>query len=236
MSGVAEAAWSTLRRHDQRVQRMLDDPDCSGDLLLIGIALARHIDLGSARGSIKDAIAPVMNDGSTYWWYAVRATLRSDVRRFRPDDSRGACQAPMVRRDGACGRHGTNYRPYIDAETGERGWVAACGRAEHRAWMDARVALLRRLYDEAAARDEVPVPPANTGGVLARHLPEVNWSAIWRRLDPEWTPAPEGEQRFAPPRLQMVLGDDERDETQVPQPTRLRLVDVGITMNPEEDT
>jgi hypothetical protein len=55
-----------------------------------------------------------------------------------------------------------------------------------------------------------PVPPANTGGVLERHLPEIDWWKVWTHVDKSWSPPPEGE-RFHKPKLTLVMGEPEEN-------------------------
>lgn len=67
-----------------------------------------------------------------------------------------------------------------------------------------------RANRHAVAVEPVLRPPANAGGVLARHIPEIDWEACWIKLDPEWTKPPEVEPEEIPvaPRLRLILGGE----------------------------
>ena len=104
-----------------------------------------------------------------------------------------------------------------DPVTGHRRAVGACSRPACRAWF---ADLLARNAAELKAHPP-PVPAANTGGVLERHLPEINWWKVWRHVDKNWSPPPEGE-KFERPKLTLLLGDP--DEAADEQPARPALV------------
>lgn len=116
------------------------------------------------------------------------------------------CGRPRVRTEGTCGRNASanHTKRLIDPATGERMWVGACTNTACKAWF---AAVLERNERELATNPP-PRPPANTGGVLERHLPEIDWWAIYRHLDETWTPPPENE-TWHRPKLQLVLGEPE---------------------------
>lgn len=100
-----------LERHQARVAGMLTDPDLTGDLLLIGLVIAHHIDVSGAPGADFWAILAGLLDGDTEGHVA------------------------------------------LDVITGD-------------------------------------IPrPGTPGGVLARHIPEMDWPRLWRTLDPAWADA-----------------------------------------------
>ncbi|GIF17250.1 hypothetical protein [Actinoplanes teichomyceticus] len=133
-----------------------------------------------------------------------------DRRRYSPrtDGDRGlgqaTCGRPMQRREGLCGRNASwdQQRQLTDPLTGKRHTVGACSQPNCRTWY---ADLLARNAAELATHP-APTPAANTGGVLERHLPEIDWWQVWRHVDKNWTPPPEGE-RFHKPTLTLVLGD-----------------------------
>lgn len=108
----------------------------------------------------------------------------------------------MIRRQGPCGQSASLRAMLTDATTGRKQWLAACSR--HRDWFEGRVRSNRAEVEVANPER----PPANAGGVLARHIPEIDWEATWIKLDPTWTPPPEVEPEEVPltPRLRLVLG------------------------------
>jgi hypothetical protein len=198
------------------VAAMIEDPDLTGDLLLVGIYMARvyllrEPDLESLP---MDRIArAVMPRGSM--WYRSRQVLRlfkEDIRRYEPERNLMAadlCRAPMIRRAGECGQRANGGDWVTDPATGERTYLGACSRPEHHEWVRGVVANNR----EELERHPAPAAAANTGGVLTRHLPELNWEKFWRKVDPRWTPPPENEPRPASPRFELLVnvapdGDD----------------------------
>lgn len=127
------SAVRTNAHHLQRVNRMVHDPDCCGDLLLLGIAMARAVDLGNP---------PIVHN-----------TLRIDTIATQIYDA-------GVNPD--AGGYRVDRRIY---------------RAQNALWAD---------RPRAGASPHA----ANAGGVLERHLPEINWWRHWRLLDPTWMPPP----------------------------------------------
>lgn len=200
--------YTTLRTYQERVAAMLADPECTDDLLLLGLALLDFAVLRSDRAAtFNHHAAKVLGRVPDY---RIRNLLRGDIRRYdalRDADSVGparTCGAPMIRRQGPCGASAVHRALLTDADTGRQQWLAGCRR--HTDWFEARVRSNR------AAVEHMPVvrPAANAGGVLARHIPEIDWEAAWLRLDPAWTPPPEEEPQEVPlaPKLRLVIGGD----------------------------
>jgi hypothetical protein len=231
--------------HDQRVTRMLADPDCVGELLLVGIGMARCIDLNDppwnedgymptstiAKAIYGNRALPssivgtihLTDRGDRRASRRIRDVFYADRRRYSPDvdgDRHWAhvtCGRPMVRREGLCGRSASsNARRLTDPATGQRRWVGACSQPACKQWF---TDLLDRNRAELAAHP-APVPPANTGGVLERHLPEIDWWKVWRAVDKDWSPPPEG-RAFERPTLRLVM-DVDRDEVESPPVTAVR--------------
>lgn len=226
-----EPSYAQLRTHEKRITGMLADPECVGELLLVGIGMARSIDLadppwqdgrmdlrviseriygcrqlpdrilGTVHMSDRGEIRPRRRINSVF--YADRRRYSADV-----DGDRGfgyiSCGRPMQRRVGLCGRNPSHeqQRRLTDPATGQRRTVGACSQPKCRAWF---ADLLARNAADLKA-NPAPVPAANTGGVLERHLPEIDWWNIWRHVDKHWSPPPEG-RRFERPKLTLVMTD-----------------------------
>lgn len=196
--------YTALREYRRRIAAMFADPDCTGDLLLLGIALLDKVVL---RCETSDASAYYGAKAGLKKWQ-VTAALRGDIRRYdalKDADSRDParrCGAPMMRRQGPCGQSASRRALLTDPDTGRQQWVAACSR--HVEWFDGRVRA-NRAHCEV---ETVAIPAANAGGVLARHIPEIDWHVTWSKLDPRWTPPPEGEDEptGVVPKLTLVLG------------------------------
>jgi len=208
---------------------MIEDPDLTGDLLLVGIALARDVDRMDPKPDQRSSLTAVCEPylGSDASWQVAHLVWK-DRRRYAPDYSRTVrCGSPMIRRDGECGQRAKTMRQLVDFDTGEYHPVGACVR--HLPW-------LRELWTdhvEERANREVPTPPANAGGILERHLPELDWTGLWKRLSKRYSPGgaeyvrpPESEPIRRPVLTMHVSPDDVDDETPAETPRRpvLRLV------------
>jgi hypothetical protein len=187
-----------------RTARMLDDPDLGGDLLLVGLTYARFLDFGLPPGKklSTNIVANCAFPGNRERHRKVKRLHEKDARTYQPPqpDWDGQCEAPMIRRAGPCGQHATGHGYLTDWETGEQEGIWSCNR--HHAW---RMDLIRR--NKAAEPERRPIPPANHGGVLARHIPEFAWPKIWAwATDGRWVEHPESEP-WKPPTLTLHLGD-----------------------------
>lgn len=181
-----------LARYQERIAAMLADPECHGDLLLLGIGLLDYAVLRTETAKTFDHYAARVFNKPSSSPLAVRGILRDDIRRYDWRQDQGAqvvtrCGAPMIRRTGPCGQSASSRFMATDALTGRKQWVGACAR--HRDWFAQQLHIDRA--NRAADHDEAVSPPANAGGVLARHIPEIDWEGVWRNIDPKWTPPPE---------------------------------------------
>jgi hypothetical protein len=190
---------TTTRAYDQCVTDLIEDPAVTGDLLLIGFWLARAVHLGEpAKWTFwrcaYDVIGPGVKPGTlpAHHLYRVKEALRNDIPRYDPfadnPDAGNRCSAPMIRRAGRCDRSPTVWGFETDPATGRSVYLGACRR--HHGWHRERAA--ENAAALKTAGDHVPAPAANVGGALARHLPQIRWPNVWRRLSPDWQPPAEG--------------------------------------------
>lgn len=204
---MTDVRWS-------RSARMFDDPDLGGDLLLVGLGFARFLDFGTPPGQklstalVANAVYP--SDRRRHW--RVKHCIADDARTYRPPqrfEEGRPCGAPMIRREGLCGKAATSWKLITDWATGEQSWVLACRRHVH--WYDAVVQANRESKPE-----KVPLPAANHGGLLARHIPEFAWPQIWVwATDEQWVEHPEVEP-WRPPTLTLHLGEGETGDAARP--------------------
>lgn len=215
---------------------MLEDPECTGELLLVGLAIARSVDLSDPGFTADDGtmpmqviadrvygrhclssvmVLPLRPRGDANPRRRISDVFRQDRRRYDPDADEGSasfirvtCGRPMVRRDGRCDRKASTRQRLTDPATGRRQWAGCCTAPACKQWF---ADLLERNRRELAEHPP-PTPPANTGGVLERHLPEIDWWQVWQAVDENWRPPPEG-RAFGRPRLTVVVGDGEADES-----------------------
>lgn len=206
---MSDLTYTKLRDYHRRVAAMLADPECVDDLLLLGISLLDYAVLRTDDSKTFDHYAAKVFEDRQWRRYQVKDILRKDIRRYdavqdaTERDPARVCQAPMVRRQGPCGKSASRRGLITDDLTGRKQWLAACTR--HREWFDSAALANRAIVAEAP---EIMRPAANAGGVLARHIPEIDWPAVWLAQDPTWTPPPEAEPEVVPltPRLTLVLG------------------------------
>jgi len=238
--------------YDRCVTGMYDDPDLTGDLLIIGLYWARAVHLGTPSlddigrstakaiyGRAAHSTHLATSSSNNYQRISAAGTqrvwdvVRSDIRRYIPDTSRAArCQRPIrstpeqVKEFGeSCGRltSGEAFRPrFVDPVNGIRYSIGCCSTPRCVAWWNE---LLARNRAEAEANCP-PEPFANSGGILARHLPDLDWELIYQALDPTWVPPNEAEQ-WRPPTLTVIVDIDHEDSADVPRPA-LRVVKGGL--------
>jgi hypothetical protein len=187
--------------------RMMQDPNLGGDTLLVGLVLAARIDFGLKLKGLKQLAAIAFPDGPERAnYYRAQRAFKDDIRTYRPPRrglDEALCDAPMVRREGTCGRRASSSAYLTDWSTGEMTHLSSCSR--HYAWQEST---WRR--NRAEKPDVVPLPAANWGGHLRMHLPEFNWPKFWARLDPRWVEHPET-QSWPKPQFNLVLGDGESE-------------------------
>lgn len=200
-------ATNTNPATHNRVVAMATDPECTGDLLAIGTALSAILDGGLCDGTITThavkrlAFGDIPGDVVEWRRSRLGLVLRSDIRRYMPPSMPGTCGSPTPRKP-RCGRRASWHTYVQDQATGEKHPLESC--SQHHAWFN------NEDSKQEPQVGAVPLPYANTGGVLARHFPEFNWHRLWRSLDSTWTPLPERpEPEPATPELTAVTGGGE---------------------------
>ncbi|MER7331639.1 MULTISPECIES: hypothetical protein [unclassified Micromonospora] len=222
---TAEPTFAALREYNRVTAALMADPEITGNLLLLGLWLARATILkdppegengwnaaDAARSLFPLSSRPAMGGfgvrheqttGPNTW--RVSGLLKEDIRRydFRAEPGYSAqrtpCGAPTPRKL-ACGKPESIGSLFTDPETGRRHAVGACRQHANWYWEQ------QRANQEACAAVEVPQPPANTGGRLARHI-RLDWQKLWSTLDPDWTPPPEVE-AWERPNLRLFVSPD----------------------------
>lgn len=250
---AADPSYTALRDYHRCTTSMLADPELTEDLLLIGLWLARAVHLHipdptNAEWHLSDIAAdlfplrtkPAMSGfghaegqttGRDVW--KVFDLLKSDIRRYdaradqpRPPWARTPCSGPVVRR-AECGKPSVTQGYFTDVNTGRRRLAGGCRK--HEQWFQAAWQENRAAVRDAA---EIPRPPANAGGKLARHLPDIDWPVLWRGLDKNWVAPPEVNS-WAKPSLRVLVSPDmaadsrpARPDSAFPRP-KFALIDGG---------
>lgn len=184
---------------------MLDDPAVGGDLLLVGIAMVAQLDFRGTWIKFKDVARQAFGEGDHFYRKAW-CVMKDDVRRYqmpRDDKVERRCQGPMPRAP-YCRRSPSWRAAVTDWETGERSMLSACNR--HQDWFRAAC-----KENRDARPDIVPLAPANAGGVLRVHLPEIDWPRLWLSLDSKWVEHPE-KQVWPKPTLEVIIGGGLQDD------------------------
>lgn len=198
-----------IMRRGDRCRRMLNDPDLTADLLLFALALDEVIATRREQGRKKSgrnwvsAVTELARGTEGYLRYWGKHVIERDVPRYEPSDSGGrACVAPMIRREGLCGKTGGCGMVDRDPDTGEGRMVWWCSRHKE---IEAQ---FRARAREWKANGQ-PCPPANTGGVLRRYF-NADWAQIYRWASPHREPM-EGGREATPPRptLRLIQGEGE---------------------------
>lgn len=216
-------SYVRLMRYHRYLDDLLADDGVRGDMLLVAMWLGRAVHLNvpvrvegegwSAQQMCIDLF------GGRRGFNPFVEVLRNDRPRYDPDldpvnaDYRphwGPCGAAMIRREGLCGQAATNHGLATDLTTGHRYRIRACAR--HKPWYDKTI--IENKEAVAATTVPVPVPAQNTGGLLDRHLPELNWDALYVWAVPKWTPPPATGQKVVKPKLQLfttpIIDPDDR--------------------------
>lgn len=153
---------------------LYNDPDLTGDLQTLALALARQL---AQHGRAQ--LATAMTD---LGWarYRIIDTIRSDIPRHEPTPGTGRCPAPQPTagddHDLLCGRPALFALTAIDIDpdTGHQLHVGFCSRhgtLQHE---------IRRHWHQWHANHE-PSPSPNSGGILTRHFRTANWPDVYQR-------------------------------------------------------
>ncbi|MDH6283132.1 hypothetical protein [Prescottella agglutinans] len=211
MSGLGGSPQSAMR-YTRRAHDMVTDPDLSGDTLLFALCLAdvlerREVDKAlrvrtkTNNGLMREAVDMAIGDPDKHGYW-LRRVIREDIPRYEADTAgQGKCVAPMIRREGLCGKKAHQMWMDRDPETGEASWVGYCTRHFGLDKDDER----RRRYREWDVNGK-PCPAPNRGGVLSRYF-KTDWSKWYRWVDPQYEPR-DGGKPATPPRpvFQLIQG------------------------------
>lgn len=172
-------------------QRMLDichDPDLNADAKLFALCTVAIIHdtvtNAATRASIKRGrwLSEIcdMTGRDGHW---VRRVIRHDIPRYAPAEPTGYCTAPMIRREGLCGKTAVIRGIERDPFTGEGTPYGYCSR--HRNHDDDwRIQQQLKQWNQNGR----PEPAPNAGGVLRRYF-DLDWGRLYHWAAPDMTPA-----------------------------------------------
>lgn len=198
-----------------RMLKIASDPDLSHEAKLFAFCLLAFLTERRATGRKAkhwaEAVGEMMYpaDSSTHTVVGPRRITRGiiadDVPRYETPYTAIRCPVPKARgvnTGNPCGRtpSGGQWIEF-DAETGEGTHVGYCNRHITPAIHDARQTRWQAWDDNGK-----PVPPANKGGILARHF-DTDWPALYHWAAPHRVPLAEGKPLELPrPKLALIQG------------------------------
>lgn len=194
-----------LMRSHQRFIDVCTDPDLDSDAKLFAVLVLAviHERESAGRKSLKhrslfQAVAAMSNHRSPNYW--IRQVIQKDIPRYdppRPDDHQG-CLAPMIQREGNCGKRAIVSGIDRDPLTGVGVPYAFCSRhRNHRD--DWKIQQNIKQWVENGK----PSPPPNAGGVLRRYF-DSDWDALYKWAAPYIT-ALKGEKPPTLPKPNLTL-------------------------------
>jgi hypothetical protein len=198
-----------------RYSRLCTDPDLNGDATLFAVCLQTFITQLRELGPTERRVYT-----RRWWWHVgcmarpgweprlvrfwVQRVITNDLPRYVPEDDGAAvddmrCEAPMLRREGMCGKHPTIHVEDRDPLTGEGRSAHFCTR--HKAHAEP----LRARWNEWR-RNGQPEPEPNAGGVLPRYF-ATDWPQLYK-----WAcarePADGAKPPTLPPPMLKIVRDD----------------------------
>lgn len=197
---------SIMRSHQLTVD-ICNDPDLDGDAKLFAILVVTLIYQRRAAGrkdlkrrSMFQQIAQLSNKPAPKFW--IRCVIEKDIPRYEPPPAVDkGCLAPMIQREGPCGKSaiisGWDRDPYTGAATP----YAFCSRHRNHA-DDWRIKQnIKQWIDNGQ-----PSPPPNAGGVLSRYF-AADWDALYKWAAPYTTPLEGAKPPTLPkPNLSLIRG------------------------------
>lgn len=203
-----------------RMLAIAADPDLTGDTELFAFCLLAYLIerrqtrrkstnwaekvgemmMNPRRVKIQFGSDSVVTDGA----WKCRRIIADDIPRYQtpPRDGRGCIalksRGPNVGKP--CGKGGTLWLDR-DPETGQGQYLSYCDRH-----MPVGAKQSHRERYQQWVENGKPSPPANTGGVLARHF-RADWAKLYAWADPHTTPLPDGKPATPlRPRLSIIDG------------------------------
>lgn len=199
-----------IMRHHRMMVDVCKDPELTSDAkLFVLLAIALWDDsvpegvrtIGKPRHTLRQ-IAELSGDRKGLWW--IQKIIRDDIPRYQPPiPEHRVCTAPMIRREGECGKNAISTGILYDPITGQGTWYGFCSRHRnhHDDWT------IKQQNKEWALNGR-PSPPPNVGGLLRKYL-KTDWDAYYAWAAPYQTPLTGAKPATPPkPELKLIVGGD----------------------------
>lgn len=192
-----------------------------GDLRMFAITITWVVGIErTPKGERWKRVCEVMHLNNFQFW----EMIRSDLPRYEPESGSdtGRCEAPMLRREGVCGKSGNQSFTVTNPNDGTWRLVSYCTR--HRD-------VANKVYAAERVRQEkgVPEPLPNRGGLLPCYI-NWDWEANYRLARSSWEPPKVGiraddwpvmakvveASSAPPPSLRVVFGGRKIDGPPIP--------------------
>ncbi|WP_142927428.1 hypothetical protein [Mycobacterium marinum] len=190
-----------------KILEVCNDPDLDSDSKLFAVLMLTLIYQRKVAGrrSIKNrstlhAVAQMCGHKNPHWW--IRRVIQNDIPRYEPPPvAETGCLAPMIQREGPCGKRAIKSGWDRDPLTGVAIRYAFCSRHLNHA-DDCRIQQNIRQWIE----NDQPSPPPNKGGVLRKYF-DSDWNSLYKWAAPYEIPLDGAEPPTLPkPALTLIRG------------------------------
>lgn len=195
-----------MASHTQMLE-VCNDPDLDSDAKLFAVLVLTLLYQRKAAGrrNLKSratfqAVAQMCGHKNPHAW--IRRVIQKDIPRYEPPPvADTGCLAPMIQREGPCGKPTIKSGWDRDPFTGAAIRYAFCSRHRNHA-DDWRIQQNIRQWIE----NDRPSPPPNMGGVLRKYF-NSDWDALYKWAAPYLTPLDGAKPPTLPkPALSLIRG------------------------------
>lgn len=207
---MATTDLKAIMREHQRFLDVCNDPDLDADQKLFCVLALTVIHDREVAGrksfkhrSLFRAVADLSNQRNPNYW--IREVIQKDIPRYEPPkvDYTQGCLAPMIRREGHCGKPSVIRGVERDPLTGVGTPFAFCSRHRNHS-DDWRIQQNRKQWFDNGQ----PSPGPNAGGVLRKYFAS-DWDVLYKWAAPYITPL-QGEKppTLPKPNLRLISGGE----------------------------
>lgn len=170
--------------------------------LALALVWILEVDPPAKRSDLWPATIRAMGFTGSYRGMLLKDAIGVDAPRYEPPGwlERTGCGAPRKRTPEPCGRNTMISFRVTDWATGQWRLASFCSR--HTVEAAAESAAEKRRQEDG----RIPEPTPNIGGLLAAHVPEVNWLKVYAAGKRGWTPPAIGMDRSGWPTPERIAG------------------------------